>query len=252
MNRNRVTWALVSILVLTTCFVSFGTSTSSGHDNPIQEPQPTPEGADDLSRYALVDYYDPETTKVKVRRTREQTNQRYDKQHFVTRNPGPEDSSIIRRNDEVFLKPALPKSPVVVIGQTTRSAAFLSNDKQGIYTEFTFRIDEVLKGDSSIKSGSIITFDRMGGLVRYPNGQKVLYITAGQDLPRVGDKLLLFLDSDAVSPNYRLTTAYTFGRNTVSPLDEGQEFEPFKASAVSDFLNTVRKKLSLTAPNLKD
>lgn len=62
--------------------------------------------------------------------------------------------------------PALPveQSDAVVIGEVERAQAHLSTDKTGIYSEFTIRLEDVLKGRSEeAVPGVTVIAERFGG-----------------------------------------------------------------------------------------
>ena len=72
--------------------------------------------------------------------------------------------------------PLIPikESSLVIAGRVVSANAYLSNDKQGIYTEFSICVSEVLKADplvQDLKKGGCVTADRPGGVVRMPTGQ---------------------------------------------------------------------------------
>lgn len=111
-------------------------------------------------------------------------------------------------------------SDLVVEGKVTDSAAFLSNDKTTVYSEFTIRVTDIIKNSDGItvnKNDSIIT-ERRGGRVRYPSGKVIRYTLVGQGSPMVGKKYLFFLEN-AQKDNYRILTAYELQGNKVFALD---------------------------------
>lgn len=116
-------------------------------------------------------------------------------------------------------------SDLVVEGKVTDSAAFLSNDKTTVYSEFTISVTDVIKTSDGIavkKNDSIIT-ERRGGRVRYPSGKVVRYTLVGQGSPMVGKKYLFFLE-DAQQSNYKILTAYELQGNKVFALDGSHLF----------------------------
>jgi hypothetical protein len=121
--------------------------------------------------------------------------------------------------------PGLPveQSSVIVVGDVLQSEAHLSEDKTGVYSEFTVRLVEVLKSASSLP-GSEMIVERLGGYVRYPDGRKLLYRVGTGGMPRVGARYLFFLKR---SPelDYSILTAYEFGDDAVTALDPSAQFE---------------------------
>src|SRR5439155_5322439 len=93
--------------------------------------------------------------------------------------------------------PAFPvrESRVVLIGQIASDAAYLSNDKTGVYSEFTVIAEEVLKNDlaGELLAGSSITITREGGRIRFPSGRLHWYGIGRQSMPRIGSRYVIFL-----------------------------------------------------------
>ena len=120
----------------------------------VSSPEPTPpqSNKDFINQFQIVDYDSPEPIDLKEREKRKLKGKRYDNRHWVLRNPHPETSGV-GCDDCVDPPPAVPalESKLIVIGQIINASAFLSNDKQGIYTEFDIQIEELLKADNSKK-----------------------------------------------------------------------------------------------------
>ena len=112
------------------------------------------------------------------------------------------------------------RSDLVVEGVVTDSAAFLSNDRGMVYSEFTVRVTEILKSTSvpGVSSGNLIVTERLGGRVRYPDGRIIRYRLVGQGSPVKGKMYLLFL-SESGQGNYTILTAYELDGNRVFALD---------------------------------
>lgn len=147
--------------------------------------------------------------------------------------------------------PAIPaaQSDVVLIGEITDTQAYLSNDKTGIYSEFTVRAGEVLKNDdnASLFPGSMITAERFGGAVRFPSGAIQRYATSNQRMPLVGRQYVLFLKRLDQEQDFSLITGYELRGQRVVPLDgahidQGAKlpFDDYKGTDASSFLNIVR------------
>jgi len=246
MNRNKVVWGIIALVVLVTIAVSFGSRQSYSQRNKVESPT-----TDDLSRYPVVDYDTPEIANATEREARRLKSKRYDgQQYFVKKNPHPETGGVIVY-DAVTPPPAIPvaESDLIVIGDVSTATAFLANDKGSVYSEFTIRIDEIFRADNTgkITKDSIITTDRTGGYVRYPNGQKVLYQFDGQDLPEVGGRYILFLKTEKDSPNFVLVTAYELKDGKALALDTVMPSNEFNGT-IDNLMEIVRTKVvSLTA-----
>lgn len=136
-----------------------------------------------------------------------------------------EDSGLITFNTEWDVGlPALPvaKSDLVVIGEVVAAEALLSESKEWVYSEFTIRVDEVLKNASNVtpSQGSAITADRDGGGVRFPSGRVTIQYTVGQGMPRVGRRYTLFLTGDNEGQDFHILTAYELRGGRVIPVDD--------------------------------
>jgi hypothetical protein len=118
------------------------------------------------------------------------------------------------------------KSDVIVEAVVGDSKAFLSEDKTGIYSEFTILVSKILKVATglSMNVGDKIVAERFGGKVRYPSGQVVRWRTSSEGVPIVGRKYLFFL-ANADQDSYRLLTAYEIQGNRIFSLD-GSRSEP--------------------------
>lgn len=137
-------------------------------------------------------------------------------------------------------------SQVIIIGEVLNAEAHMSNNKGGVYSEFSVRVDEILKnnGINQIAQGSVITMDREGGVVRYPNGQKVFYTVAGKGMPRVGNHYILFLTNADQSINYNILTAYELKNSDVNPLDRATRFENFEGINAAAFITIIRQAIA--------
>ena len=137
------------------------------------------------------------------------------------------------------------KSDLIVEGTVTDSAAFLSNDKGAVYSEFTIRVEDLLKGDETIKQDTKkVTADREGGMVVYPNGQRVMYQNSNLGLPQLGSKYLFFLRKDELSPNLEILTSYDLSSNPIMQMEMGRDFDEFKGQSKRAFIETVRNEIA--------
>lgn len=259
MKSNRIIWGIISLVVLTTIAVSFGTLSSHSQQKSINQSQPTPTpgstGFEDLTKYAVADYDAPASNNAAEREERKTKSKRYDNQDFVVKNPNPK-TGMAKLFDAVTPPVALPvaESNLIIIGEIINASAYLSNDKRNVYSEYNVRVNEILKEDSSNKifSGNCISMDRRGGYVRYPNGQKVLYLIDEQNLPGVGSRYVLFLISDKQSPNYEILTGYELKENKIIPLDTVIGFDSFTGINELNFIKAVRDKISEPAKTVKN
>jgi len=241
MSVNQKIWVLVAILVFITAWISVGTlSTQSQQGTGKSLPHTTP----DQAKYPVADLNTPEIRDADERNDRTLKNSRYDKYAMVLLSPGPYDT-FVRISDGEPHPEAIPlkESRLVAIGNVLDSKASVSNDKSGVYSEYSLQIQSILKNDNAKERrvGETISFDRSGGFVRYPNGQKILYLNDWQDLPEINGRYVVFLDNkgNGKSPNYRLITAYKLQDEQVIPLDRTEIFAKFRGMTEKDFVKRL-------------
>ena len=152
-------------------------------------------------------------------------------------------------------RPALPaaQSDVVVIGQVVGSEAHLSDDRTGVYSEFTVLVGEVLKNSSGREvGGGTLTADRSGGGVRFPSGKVLRRGRLRETMPRVGGRYVLFLGYDKDADAFSIITGYELRGGRVFPLDgvevpEGgsklKQFAAYEGAEEPAFLDEVRSAL---------
>jgi hypothetical protein len=197
---------------------------------------------DRTDRYPVAEYDEAEPTDPQKRTKLRKQKQRYDKDAPFISQPGPEDEEIAFLPEFQFDFPALPiaKSDVIVIGQVLEAHAHRSHNKRNIFSNFQVRAVEVLKGN--LTGGSLVTVQRVGGFVKFPNGQKVLFRLLGNGMPAVGATYVFFLN--AVDEDYSILTAYELGAEGVVPLDSSGQFEVYKGHDKTSFLKTLRDAVS--------
>ena len=117
--------------------------------------------------------------------------------------------------------PALPveQSNAVVLGRVTDRRPVLTEDKLGIYSEFSIRISEIFKDDlSGLFIDQVITASRPGGAVRFPSGKIQKYTVSLLGYPQQDTVYVLFLKRDEVG-DYSILTGYEVNGSVVQPLD---------------------------------
>ena len=243
MLLNRIMWIIVLVGVVLTGITLVNTITNSqsrltqtceAQEELLQKKQSRSEFE---AQFPTADYDRQEETDIAKREKRQAKNNGFDKMNLVARKPNKEytETSIFIEQEPIDALP-FTNSQLVVIGNVLDASAYLSNDKTGVYSEFSIRISEILKSNSNeLKTGSIITFDREGGFVKYKDGFKRLYRIQGRNLPRPGKKYLMFLSSEN-----KVITGYQIQDGKVFPLDEGDQFQSYRSLNASEFLNIVR------------
>lgn len=248
MKSNRITWGFVSLLVLITITFSSSQFIGSGQERTLSktkaESTPVPDTRN-LSKYASVDLAAAESA-LAPDQDRFLANQRYDKLEWVYKsvesNP---DAASVGRITDAPPPPLFPiaESDLVIVGRVSGAKGFLSNDRGGIYTEFTINIEEVLKSSEKKRSEEVVA-DREGGVVIYPNGQRVLYQNSNVSLPELGSTYIFFLSKNGGSPNYQIQTSYDVTSSKVRPMEVNKAaYKEFKDLDKVRFLETVRNKI---------
>jgi hypothetical protein len=148
---------------------------------------------------------------------------------------------------------ALPvaQSDVIVLGEIIRSQAHLSNDKSGVYSEFTIRIDDLLKPSKVdvFSSGDTIVGERAGGAVRFSSGRITQYILLGQGFPLIGRRYILFLKMNEVGQDFHILTGYQLRRGKVQPLDQKDIFAHYEGQDQTSLLDDIRNALAKAEQN---
>lgn len=150
--------------------------------------------------------------------------------------------------------PAFPlqQSTAVVLGSVTDARARLSNNKKGVYSEFTLQIEDVLKNDAakSLTSETEVVVDREGGRVRLPSGKLGMYYITGQRMPVVNRRYVLFLSGEA-STGFTIVTGYELSGGKVAPLDRpgsGHPFTSYDGADEKSFLEELRGAVANPPP----
>lgn len=203
----------------------------------------------------VADHAAPEPADPEKRAKRRARGKGYDRQSWVME-PHPQSGGgdVKRLDSSLMLEmPAFPtaSSDAVVIGETTDAQAYLSNDKSGVYTEFTVRVDEILKNDTTVPLivSETVAAQREGGRVRFPSGRVQRYRTHYQHMPRAGRRYVLFLKRNDDGQAYYIRTGYELRGGRVHPLDgvnmnkgasELPQFAAYKGADEATFLSAVR------------
>jgi hypothetical protein len=225
-------------------FVVFCGAITVGAQDPPSPVKPS-SYMDYAAKFEIVDYGGPDRSPA-VDEVRKLKNKRYDGQGWVFKNTNPETSGV-GKEDELPPPPKVPveESDLIIVGRVEETTAYLSNDKEGVYTELNICIKEKIKAAPDAngnQDGSCVTADREGGRVRYPNGQIVFYANSNKGVPWTGTEWLFFLRKGGTSPNYEIITAYQNDEGSVHPLD--YYFRDSRGTSFSHFLTAVKEKSS--------
>jgi hypothetical protein len=219
-------------------------------DNPIQKK--VKENGDPIANYeSLKDFNTPENSLRKIRN---------DKYNF-------KDAAVFNENSpSIFIsggfthsprKPAFPiiQSSYIVIGEISGKEAFLSTDKASVYSEFSFKIEEILKQNEEQPAfiNNTITIERVGGKVRLPSGKLLHRVIEGSYLPQGRKRYLMFLKYDKETNSSYVLTGYELQAGKIVPLDgKGLEtpavksyenYQQYNGIDETCFLNIVRNAI---------
>ena len=202
---------------------------------------PNREYQDRTDRYPVAEYEEIEPLDPVKRLKLKKQRERYDKDAPFISRPGPHDREIAFLPEWQFDFPALPiaKSDVIVIGEVLNAEAHRSLNKRNVFSSFEVAVHEVLQGNLPVR---VITVQRVGGFVSFPNGQKVLFRLVANGMPTVGSRFVFFLNWQ--DEDYSILTAYELTPEGVVPLDRSQQFQVFQGRAETDFLDVLRKAIS--------
>ena len=203
--------------------------------------------AEFLSQFPVVNYDAAESNDPGEAVRRNAKSRRFDKHNFVSKDPANHVTMSVIHSDARASIPALPTaaSEAVVVGEVLDAQAHLSNDKTGIYSEFTIRVNEVLKagGVNAASADGTIVATRIGGIVRYRNGHRRLHSISAEGMPRVGKQYVLFLESVG-QDSYSILTGYELGASGVTPVDYESQFAAYRGYEKEAFLKAVREAIA--------
>jgi hypothetical protein len=199
-------------------------------------------------RFPTADYSEPDLPDPEKNAKRKEKQKRYnDGQWVFTRvSPGVDESGLTAH----ISFPPLPvnESEVIVIGTIFNAEAHLSESKRNVFSEFTLSVENVLKSTiPHVGPGSLLTIDRVGGHVKYPNGQRVRYRIDGLNMPQVGARYLFFLTSKHNKQDLTIVTAYELVQDGTIPLDDLPELRDLPATTESELVKKVRELIETAA-----
>lgn len=246
MQSHRYTPFLIVTLVLISLMSAPTVLYTRTQDNRnVSIPQSTESDAI-KKRLPIADYFAPESADVGLRAKRHIRGKKYDKSSWTVDPEDPSTDTV--RVDYVDPNlPALPfgRSDVVVVAVICEAQAYLSNDKTGIYSEFTILIKEIIKNNSStpLSPDALIQIEREGGRVNFAPGRLHTYHIAGEGVPAVGSEYVLFLKDNRLGQDvqYHIVTGYELNAGKVVPLDSGAQFNTYKGRDEATFLSELQR-----------
>jgi hypothetical protein len=120
----------------------------------------------------------------------------------------------------------IDQSDIIVLGDVVAREAHLSDDKTGIYSEFTVQVDQVFKDTTgTVLVGGSLSATRLGGSVRFASGKIQKYGLARHGMPRNGSQYVLFLRK-TTDGDLLILTGYELSGGHVTPLDGEDTGDP--------------------------
>lgn len=248
-RQEKTVFAVIIALAIATAATISAFSDNKQATRPVKDQQQTQEKkvAELESQFPVADYTEPEPSDPKQIQRRREKGAKYDKPEVMV---DAYSELVVGSPHWADGIPAFPikQSAAIVIGNVTGAQARMSNNKKGVYSEFTFQVEEVLKNDDgkSLTSNSSVTLDREGGRVRLPSGMVGIYYISGQGSPRIGRRYVLFL-SGKKSPDFTVVTGYELREGKVLPLDypgSGHPFTKYDGADEQSFLAELRAAIA--------
>lgn len=156
------------------------------------------------------------------------------------------------------------ESELIILGKLVNSEAFLSENKNSVYSEFKIQVEKVFKNinRTAFENDQFIRVEREGGIVTFPSGFKTWYSIAGQKMPKVGSRYLFFLTNEfpvhgRQQKDLYLLTGYELRGGMVSPLDWADGgthpiVTTYNQKKEAVLLNDLEKSLKNTLPILNN
>lgn len=161
--------------------------------------------------------------------------------------------------------PALPvlQSNTIVIGKVRKAAAFVTDERSAVYSEFEIEPEEFLKNDDSnpLSAGNPLIVEREGGRVRRSSGRIGMSFTNGMGMPRVGRRYVFFLThafpyGGQQEQDFYILTAYELNAGHVYPIDDpGGGTHPiskYKNADEATLLRNLKSAIAQTAASPHD
>ena len=140
---------------------------------------------------------------------------------------------------------ALPvtSSDMIVLGEIIDAAAHFSDDRTGIYSEFSIGVSDYFKDTTeSLSVGKTISANRIGGGVKFASGKIQQYRLGRQGMPIKGTRYLLFLRREE-GGDLTILTGYALLHGRVIPLDGEDNPDPRSALPFSRYKGAEESQL---------
>jgi hypothetical protein len=244
---------LLPLALFTVAGAGFTTVATLQHQSaPPNNNQRSVEHAEFEAQFPIAEYSAAESADSYKRAKRQAKSKKYDNSLAPLSGSAETILSSLHWEDGLSALP-VDRSHAVVIGKVTGAEAYVSNDKTGVYSEFTVHLDEVLKNSSnvSLAPGSTVSVERAGGRVRLPSGQVALMYTRAQGMPRAGRRYVFFLSHDFPLQGRQdidlyILTGYELRAGRIHALDSphGHPITATKGKVENSFLEELRAAIA--------
>lgn len=249
LKKKRVVVILMLVITLTNLAISF--YSQARRDSRQDSSRDLERSERSKSRFPIADYEATAPVEPDKRAKRVARNERHNNSMQGVHGGADEKATwvteSVEHNDWETKVSQIPteQSDLVLVGEVMDANAYVSGDKNGVYSEFNVRVEETIKNRTgfTIQSGGLVSVEREGGRVRYPSGQIIWFRVSSQDMPEVGHRYVFFLkrvDEDSLS----IITGYELQGGIAHPLDSGSsKFGFYEGTDEASFLNIVRKDI---------
>ena len=207
---------------------------------------PKVERSDKAKRlFPTADINEPDSDGSEKGRAKKEKRQRFDAWQFVSSKPESWIAESVLSSEGYLDFPALPvnESDIILIATVSSSEAHMSGNRKGVFSEFNLAVESVLKTNQDVTEGTALTVDRVGGYVKYPNGQRILFRVSGVNMPQVGARYLFFLSAKR-KPDFIIKTAYELTPQGVVALDFSEQFLALDGISETEIRQRVRDLLT--------
>lgn len=234
-NRTFIGAVLAAILLLVSLVVLSGGQANRQSLAKPDDAQLAKQIDDEAT--PVVDLQNPDTSDRVDKSNRRIKNARHDNWGSDKTRPIPNINGVVGEPEprSGFSDIPVATSDLIVEAVVSESHAFLSNDKTGIYSEFTLLISKPAKLTKAlgVSLNDRVVAERFGGKIKYPSGQMTRWRIAREGIPIIGKRYLFFL-AKVDQDTYKILTAYEIQGDMVSPLD-GSRTEPGGRQGASIF-----------------
>lgn len=260
-KKRNIAGLLVVVLVIAVGVFALVTLPTNSQNNTPKSKQSQKQITND--EVPVVDFNAPETADAKERAKRLKRGSKYDSDNPIKETDSNQPDLMELPLSHAPEEPAFPapQSDLVLIGTITNSQAFLSANKSSVYSEFSLRIENILKSAAgrNLASGDTITVERVGGGVRFSSGLIQKRGVFGLGLPQNKGRYALFLKKNSNDDDFSIITGYRLENGKVLPLDGATDFNApvyknyalYKNIDESEFLKQLNEALNTSTEVLK-